>query len=84
MTSGVFNPAETNVMRSVPTFQLQFVPVRQSSVLEFPQSLAEVNEQHDPSPSRPGCMRGIRSALAIEAVAALMLYGLWQLSHLLR
>jgi hypothetical protein len=29
-------------------------------------------------------MRGIRSALAIEAVAALMFYGLWQLSHLLR
>jgi hypothetical protein len=29
-------------------------------------------------------MRGIQSALAIEAVATLMFYGLWQLSHLLR
>jgi hypothetical protein len=53
-------------------------------VLEFPQSLAEVNEHEDSLPSRPGCMRGIRSALAIEAVAALMFYGLWQLSHLFR
>ncbi|HUD54885.1 MAG TPA: hypothetical protein VMR02_06650 [Terracidiphilus sp.] len=84
MTSRVFHPAETNVLRSVPTFQLQFVPVRQSSVLEFPQSLAEVNAHEDSLPSRPGCMRGIRSALAIEAVAALMFYGLWQLSHLFR
>ena len=53
-------------------------------MLEFPQNLAEVSEHEDSSPSRPGCMRGIRSALAIEAVAALVLYGLWQLSHLLR
>ncbi|MGA8670546.1 MAG: hypothetical protein WB679_11755 [Terracidiphilus sp.] len=83
MTSRVFHSAETDVLRSVPTFQLQFVP-RQSSVLEFPQNLAEVSEHEDSSPSRPGCMRGIRSALAIEAVAALVLYGLWQLSHLLR
>jgi hypothetical protein len=29
-------------------------------------------------------MRGIQSALAIEAVTALMFYGLWQLSHLFR
>ena len=84
MTSRVFHSAETDVLRSVPTFQLQFVPVRQSSVLEFPQNLAEVSEHEDSSPSRPGCMRGIRSALAIEAVAALMLYGLWQLSHIFR
>jgi hypothetical protein len=84
VTSRVFHPAETDVMRSVPTFQLQFVPVQQSSVLEFPQNLAEANERQDSSPSRPGCMRGIQSALAIEAVTALMFYGLWQLSHLFR
>jgi hypothetical protein len=71
-------------MQSVQTFQLKFVPAQQSSLLEFPQSLAEASEQDNSSPNSPGCMRGIRSALAIEAVAALMFYCLWQLSHLLR
>jgi hypothetical protein len=82
VTARVLQRAESDGMQSVPTFQLQFV--RQSSVLEFPQSLAEASQQDNSSPSRPGCMRGIQSALAIEAVAALMFYGLWQLSHLLR
>jgi hypothetical protein len=71
-------------MRSVPAFELQFLPDRQRSLLEFPQNLAEVNEKSDAGPSAPGCMRGIQAALAIEAVAALMFYGFWQLSHLLR
>jgi hypothetical protein len=83
VTTRVLHRAESNGMQSVPTFRLQFEPVRQSP-LEFPQSLAEASDQDNSSPSRPGCMRGIRSALAIEAVAALMFYGLWQLSHLLR
>jgi hypothetical protein len=84
VTRSVFQRGAQGEMGSVPAFELQFVPVRQSSLLEFPQSLAEVNEQDSASPNQPGCMRGIRSALAIEAVAALMFYGLWQLSHLLR
>jgi hypothetical protein len=84
VTARVFHRAEDNMMPSVPTFQLQFVPVRQSSLLELPQSLAEASEQDNSSPSGSGCMRGIQSALAIEAVAALMFYGLWQLLHLLR
>ena len=84
VTTRVLHRAESNGMQSVPTFQLQFVPARRSSLLEFPQSLAEASEQDNSSPSRPGCMRGIQSALAIEAVATLMFYGLWQLSHLLR
>ena len=84
VTTRVLHRADSNGMQSVPTFQLQFLPARRSSLLEFPQSLAEASEQDNSSPSRPGCMRGIQSALAIEAVAALMFYGLWQLSHLLR
>ena len=71
-------------MQSVPTFQLQFEPTRQSSVLQFPQNLAEASEQENSTPARPGCVRGIQAALAIEAVAALVFYGLWQLSHLFR
>lgn len=84
MTSRVFQPAVDDVMQSVPTFQLRFEPARQSSLLEFPQNLAEVSERENSTPTRPGCVRGIQAALAIEAVAGLVFYGLWQLSHLLR
>jgi hypothetical protein len=79
-----FYRTEDSVMQSVPTFELQFQPDRQRSLLEFPQSLAEVSDKSDSAPSGPGCIRGIQAALAIEAVAALMFYGFWQLSHLLR
>jgi hypothetical protein len=76
--------AEDSAMRSVPTFELQFVPARPSSVLDFPRAEANRSEQEDGAPTDPRCMRGIQSALAIEALAALMFYGFWQLSHLLR
>ncbi len=84
LISRAIHRAEDSVMRSVPAFELQFVPVRQSSVLDFPLTGANRDELDESSPSIPGCMRGIQSALAIEAVAALMFYGFWQISHLLR
>jgi hypothetical protein len=84
VTSRVFQRTEDSAMRSVPTFELQFVPVRQSSVIDFPLTQADRDELKNSSPSIPGCMRGIQAALAIEAVIALMFYGFWQLSHLLR
>jgi hypothetical protein len=31
-----------------------------------------------------GCIRGVRYAVAIEALGAFMLYGLWQLWHFVR
>lgn len=69
-------------MQSLPAYELQFVPVRQT-VVEFPINRDE-GETDDASLTRSGCIRGIRTALAIEAVAALGVYGLWQLMHLLR
>jgi len=71
-----------DVVQSLPAYELRFVPVRQT-VVEFPLS-KDARETQDEALARPGCIRGIRSALAIEAAAALMVYGLWQLMHLLR
>jgi len=65
----------------VPAFELRFVPLREASVLHFPDAnLPEKDFREDAS----GCVRGLRFALAIEAVAAVMIYGIWQLSHLVR
>ncbi len=81
MGTRVVHSPETGTIRVVPTFELQFVPVRESSVLQFPQARIDDAADRDDA---PGCIRGIRFALAIEAVAAVMIYGIWQLSHLVR
>ena len=70
------------VMQNLPAYELQFVPVRQT-VVEMPLK-RDVSETSDAPLGWPGCIRGIRSALAIEAAVALMVYGVWQLTHLLR
>ena len=81
MSSTIFHSPETIAGSPIPTFELQFVPARQT-VLEFPGPSAK--RLHDEALSKPDCIGGIRSALAIEAVAALLIYGVWQASHLLR
>lgn len=45
---------------------------------------AEVDDLYESYRSGLGCVRGMRSAVAIEAAVVLGLYGLWQLSHLFR
>ncbi|HEX3891379.1 MAG TPA: hypothetical protein VHW46_02305 [Terracidiphilus sp.] len=77
----MFHPPETGSIRTVPGFQLQFVPSRESSVLPFPE--AHLHEK-DWRVDGPGCVRGVRFALAIEAAAALMIYAVWQISHMVR
>ena len=81
MGNRVFHSPETGTMRSVPTFRLQFVPAQEASVLQFPRTQPE---EKDWRQDDPGCIRGVRFALAIEAVAALMVYGVWHLAHLVR
>lgn len=81
MGSRAFHSPDTVTVHPVPTFELRFVPLRDASVLYFPEAhLQEKDFRED----APGCVRGLRFALAIEAVAALMIYGVWQLSHLVR
>lgn len=81
MGNRVLHSAETGAIRSVPTFELQFVPAHEASVLPFPQ--AHLPEEEWPE-NAPGCVRGVRFALAIEAAAALMIYAIWHFSHLWR
>lgn len=66
-------------MQSVPAYDLQFVRIRQRLV-ELPVG-REASDASNTAISHPGCMRGIQSALAIEAATALMVYALW---HLMR
>jgi len=81
MGTRVFHSPKTGTIGSVPTFQLQFVPLREASVVQFPRvALQEKDWRED----CPGCIRGLRFALAIEALAALMIYGIWHLSHWVR
>lgn len=81
MGTRVFHSPEPGTLHNVPTFQLQFVPVREISVLHFPPAHLQEKDWRE---EVPGCVRGVRFALAIEAVVALMIYGIWQLSHLMR
>lgn len=76
MSTSAFHPPETAAASPIRTFELRFVPAYRA-VIEFPHPAPAVNDQHDEALSIPDCIRGVRSALAIEAAAALLIYGLW-------
>lgn len=83
MSSTAFHSTETVAAQPIRTFELQFGPVPRS-ILEFPHAHAAAKDLQNEEPSKPACARGVRSALAIEAAMALLIYGVWQISHLLR
>jgi hypothetical protein len=83
MSSTAFHSPETVATQPISTFEFQFGPVPRS-ILEFPHAHAPAKDPHNEEPNRPACVRGVRSALAIEAIMALLIYGVWQISHLLR
>lgn len=83
MSSSAFHSPETVAAAPIRTFELSFVPARQM-VIEFPRQVHAVNDQHDEALSKPGCIRGVRSALVIEAAVAVLIYGLWLAWRLLR
>lgn len=84
MSSSAFHPPET-ATAPIRTFELRFGPAYRS-VLEFPHPVSggHGHDEHEEALGRPGCIRGVRSALAIEAAAALLIYGLWLAWRLLR
>lgn len=83
MSSSAFHPQETVAAAPIRTFELRFVPAYRS-VIEFPHPASVVHDEQEETLSRPGCIRAVRWALAIEAVAALLIYGLWLAWRLLR
>lgn len=82
MTRRVVLHPGSGIFQLTRTTELEFAPVAQASILEFP--MDREPEFADPVSAAPGCLRAIRNALAIETAAALMLYGLWHLLHALR
>jgi hypothetical protein len=74
-------PSPETIEPHIRTFELRFTPTRRA-VLEFPHPSAKGPRKE--ALIRPGFIRGVRFALAIEALGALLIYVVWQASHLLR
>lgn len=54
-------------------------------LLRAASSFPDSEDTAEPDQAEDGaCMRGVRYALAIEAVAAFFIYGVWHLWHILR
>ena len=54
------------------------------SICESPAYLRMHGDADDSHPDGLGCARGLRSVFALEAVTALLVYGVWQLWHIIR
>lgn len=50
----------------------------------FPELVAEPEAIHAGSAQNGGCMRGVRYALALEALAGVGIYAIWTLFHVAR
>lgn len=62
-----------------------FVPGSVVSICESPAfSKPAKDPLTDSDPDGLGCMRGVRSAFIFEMGAALLVYGVWQLWHIVR
>ena len=80
--------------RVIGHFPVGVMTVRRGNVYEMPAREitaydssafdAEQRERADAVATVPGCLRGVKYAVALEAAGALFLYGLWMLMHLRR
>jgi hypothetical protein len=64
--------------------ELAFSPAQEASILPFPVSQAPDADPANAIPTGAGCVRAVRTALMIESAAAIAIYALWRLVHLLR
>jgi hypothetical protein len=69
---------------SVPQMELAFAPAQEASILPFPVTQAAGADAANSVPTGAGCIRAVRTALMIESAAAVAIYALWRLVHLLR
>lgn len=79
MLSRAFHQARVGLVSNDATSNLAFMPLQRA--LEFEAELDQLQKTYS---SDMGCIRGIRVAFAIEAIAALSLFGLRYAWHLLR
>ncbi len=79
MFSRALHHADAGAIPSGNSSNLYFMSAQRA--LEFEAELDELQETYS---SGMGCVRGLRVAFAIEAVAVMTLFGLWYAWHLLR
>jgi hypothetical protein len=60
------------------------MPAREASPLDPADFHIEVQELVDTISNELGCVRAVQAAVVIEAAGALVIYGLWLLTHLHR
>lgn len=60
------------------------MPVRDTFPIKLSEVDPEMNDLLDSAPSGLGCARGVQAALAIELVGAVLIYGIWALTHMHR
>ena len=83
MSSRVVLHPGSGTLRPAPRVEFAFAPGQQASILPFPVAQTAEGELLSPVPSGAGCIRAVRAALVIETFAALAVYALWRLVHLL-
>ena len=74
----------SGALRTAPQMEFAFAPAQPASILPFPVPPTVEDELCGSIPTGVGCMRAVRAALVIEVAAALAVYALWRLVHLLR
>jgi hypothetical protein len=60
------------------------MPVRDTFPIKPSEFNPEATDLLESSPSGLGCLRGVGTAVAIEAAGALLIYGIWALVHMHR
>jgi hypothetical protein len=60
------------------------MPRPKTSICESADLDAELGELFDSNSNGLGCIRGVQAAIAIEAGAAVLIFAVWLLAHMLR
>lgn len=82
-SQSIYEFRPTAVRTATASSRSSFIPGRVVSICNSPAFIGAIEEERTTS-NRDGlgCARGIRAAFALEGGAALLLYGVWHLWHL--
>ncbi len=81
--SKVFHLSAATALSDAEINEVHVMPVRELSVLETDFD-SEIRELVDSISNALGCVRAVQAAVAIEAMGALLIYGIWFLAHIHR
>ena len=83
MSSSVFYQS-TAAVPAASNSGISVMPVRDTFPTKLSEFHPEMHDVVDSSPSGLGCLRGVQTALLIEAASGLLIYGIWALLHMRR